>query len=229
MRFALVLAGLLTAYGLVAPPWWAYVPLNLAIAAGLIVIARRRGHSFDDLGMDTTTLTRGVAIGLAVAGVVVVAVGLGSQLLGSDPEAGRAMADRGGRNFLPGGLAYETLVRIPLGTALFEAVAFRGVIFAAVKRSRSLAVAVVVSSVAFGVWHIGPTLHALSLTGGGEALAHPALIVAGTVAVTAVGGAVFTWLRLLGRSLVTPALAHWSLNAAGLLAAYTAAGGSLPF
>jgi membrane protease YdiL (CAAX protease family) len=38
------------------------------------------------------------------------------------------------------------------------------------------------------------------------------------VLVTAVGGAVFCWLRVRSGSLLAPALLHWAVNGLGLLA-----------
>lgn len=229
LAFPLFLATLLIAYGLLKPPWWAYVPLNLALAAGLVVLARRRGHDLDDLGISTGTLRRGAVIGFVAAAVVVAGLGIVSLLATSDPQGGQLLADRGDKSFLPGGILYELFVRIPLGTALFEAVAFRGVIFASVRRATSVRTAVIVSSVAFGLWHIGPTLQALRLTEHVDRLVDPFVIVVGTVVMTTVGGLLFCALRLVGRHLVASALTHWSINAVALLAAYTAAGGALPF
>ena len=61
-----------------------------------------------------------------------------------------------------GEVAYRVLVRIPLGTVLWEEVAFRGVLLAALARLSSLRVAVAISAGVFGLWHIRPTLGALA-------------------------------------------------------------------
>ena len=54
--------------------------------------------------------------------------------------------------------AFETLVRIPLETALAEELIFRGVLLGLALRSRTPLGAVVSSSIWFGLWHVYPTL-----------------------------------------------------------------------
>lgn len=219
MRFAIGLVVGLVLYGLLPLPWWAYIPANLTLAAALVGAARRRGHTFAELGLGWRTLGRGTVIGLAAATVVLVVVAIGSLLGSSDPQASRLLA--GQADVGPLGLGFELLVRIPLGTVLLEAIAFRGVLFAAVERVRTTAAAVVVTSLAFGLWHIGPTLHELRDLG---TVVDPVATIAAIVAVTTLGGVLFAGLRLLGRSLVASALTHWSMNAAGLVAALFVAG-----
>lgn len=219
MRFAILLAVALVLYGLLPFPWWAYIPANVALAGALVVGARRRGHTFQELGLSWRTMARGTAFGLGAAGLILVVVAVGSMLSTSDPQAARLVASRA--EVGPMGLAFELLVRIPLGTVLLEAIAFRGVLFAAVQRVRTTAAAVVVTSIAFGLWHIGPTLHDLRDLG---AVLDPLATVAAVVVVTTLGGVLFAGLRLLGRNVVTSALAHWSMNAAGLVAAVLIAG-----
>ena len=55
-------------------------------------------------------------------------------------------------------VAYETLARIPIGTALFEEVAFRGVLTGLLLRTMAAGPAYAVSSAVFGLWHVLPTL-----------------------------------------------------------------------
>jgi uncharacterized protein len=214
MRFIALLAAALVLYGLLPLPWWAYVPANLALAAALIATARARGHSFHDLGLHPTTWRRGLAIGGAAALVVLIAVGLGTVIGSQDPETSQMIASQA--DLGPLGLAWELLVRLPLGTVLVEAVIFRGVLFAEVKRAHSTLGAVIVTSVVFGLWHIGPTLRDLRELG---AAVDPIAAVASIVLITTLGGVLFAALRLAGRSLVASALTHWSMNAAGIVAA----------
>lgn len=219
MRFAIVLAAALVLYGLLPLPWWAYIPANVVLAAGLLAAARRRGHTFEELGLSWRTLGRGTALGLGAAAVVLVVVAVGSLLSRTDPQAAQLVASQA--DVGPLGLGFELLVRIPLGTVLLEAVAFRGVLFAAVERVHTTLAAVIATSIAFGLWHVGPTLHELRELG---AVVDPLGTIAAIVAITTVGGLLFAGLRLLGRNLVTSALAHWSMNAAGLVAAVLVAG-----
>ncbi len=58
-------------------------------------------------------------------------------------------------------MAYQTLLRIPLGTALLEEVAFRGVLFGVWLETAGARRALIGSSVAFALWHIAPTVELL--------------------------------------------------------------------
>src|SRR6185312_5074832 len=56
--------------------------------------------------------------------------------------------------------------RIPLGTILFEEVAFRGVLWALISRLSTPVSALVVTSGLFGLWHVLPSLHLASANSG---------------------------------------------------------------
>ncbi len=121
-----------------------------------------------------------------------------------------------------GGLAYHALIRIPLGTALFEEVAFRGVLFGSWSRLAGPVAGALGSSVVFGLWHIRPTLGLLDANGVAASAAAQALAVTAAVAVTFVGGLFFCLLRIRSQSLLAPIVAHAAINSAALVAAYLA-------
>lgn len=207
------------ALNLVPFPRWSYVPLNLVLAAALVAVARARGSSWEALGLSQGQLGAGLRWGLGAAAVVAVTVAIGSVVGDRVPGVERLLADRRAAGISGLGLAYETLVRIPLGTALFEEVAFRGVLLAAVAERATLVSAVIVSSVVFGLWHIGPGLVTLRLNAPGMSAAGQALGVATMVGITTTAGVVLCWLRIASGSLLAPVIAHWSTNALGLVAA----------
>ena len=62
-------------------------------------------------------------------------------------------------------LAYQVVVRIPVGTVLWEEIAFRGVLQAALRRVMPEPAAIAVTSGVFGIWHIRPTAAALRVNG----------------------------------------------------------------
>jgi membrane protease YdiL (CAAX protease family) len=117
-------------------------------------------------------------------------------------------------------VAYQVLVRIPVGTVLWEETAFRGVLQAALRRVLPGGAAIAVTSVAFGIWHIRPTIGALRANelaaGRRETLAAVAVAVAATTA----GGAFLSLLRVRSGSLAAPVLLHLATNCAGPLAAW---------
>ncbi len=58
----------------------------------------------------------------------------------------------------PGSILHRVGFSIPLGTAVFEEVAFRGVLFGLLMRRRGTATAIWLSSALFGLYHIGLTV-----------------------------------------------------------------------
>ena len=201
--------------GELALPGPAYVPTNLAVGAGLLALARHRGWSWDELGLARRHLGRGLAVGGAVAAVAVAVMGAGAALPATRGlfDDDRVPVDASGWERV-----YQTGIRIPLGTVLFEELAFRAVLLAVLCRRLSLSAAVAVDSALFGLWHIVPTLataRANDIVGLGRVG-----LVLGSVLATAVGGVVFCVLRVRGRHVVAPALLHLGFNDAGYLLAW---------
>ena len=96
-------------------------------------MARRFGLNAADLGTERRTLAPGLRFGL-VAGLVVAA---GLLLLASWPWASRFFEEEPFAALNAGGIVYQVLVRIPLGTALFEEAAFRGVLLGSLMKRPS--------------------------------------------------------------------------------------------
>jgi membrane protease YdiL (CAAX protease family) len=187
------------------------VPVNLAAAAGLVWIARRAGAGWPQLGLARRDAGRGAVLGAAVAIAIPVAAALAALL----PPVREAFADGRFAGVGDGEMLYATLLRIPLATALAEEIAFRGVLFGLLLARTSLLRSVLLSSAAFGLWHILPGLAALDtatvIEGTGSLWAQLGGVAA-QVLITGIAGAGFCWLRLRGRHVVAPALAHWGLN-----------------
>ena len=113
---------------------------------------------------------------------------------------------------------------IPLGTAFLEEVAFRGVLLGLCLQRTSVVRAAVISSVAFGLWHIAPTLSTASSNsaldrGTGSTLAFVGLVIGMVLAMT-VAGLVFCWLRLRSTSLLAPFLLHAGVNSTAFFLAW---------
>ena len=120
-------------------------------------------------------------------------------------------------------LAYQVAFRIPVGTVLWEEIAFRGVLQAALRRVLSEPAAIAVASGVFGIWHIRPTAAALRVNQLSGDRRQAAARVAAGAAATAAGGALFSWLRARSGSLAAPALLHLATNCAGPVVAWTLA------
>jgi uncharacterized protein len=191
----------------------AYVPANLVASAALLAVATVvLDLSGADLGLadlDLTDAAMGAGLGFAIAAPLLV--------LARTRRGARLVADRRVSGLRGGALAYQTLIRVPLGTALLEELAFRGILFAA-WRGEGLVTAYVVSSAVFGLWHVAPAATMVRLNA--DRATGPLLWrgVVGTVLVTALAGAALTWLRLETGSLAAPFTLHATLNSLATVA-----------
>ncbi len=195
---------------LVLPPA-SYVPVNLAVAAVLIGVARASGISWAGLGLGRSSLSQGAAFGVAAFLLVSMALVVAALV----PTTRPLFEDHRPANVTGAALAYQALVRIPLGTVVLEEVAFRGVVLALFGKVTSVGAAVGWSSAFFGLWHVVPTVEALRA----NRLMPSAPAVIAAVVATALAGAVFCWLRLRSESLVAPALAHIATNSVAVVVA----------
>lgn len=188
-------------------------------AAFLLLVGRMAGLTWQEMGLGRQALLLGtlaaVATALAVAVVYAAAVAI--------PLTRGAFRDTRYRMGLRAAL-HTALVVVPLGTVLFEEVAFRGVMWGLLAREYGAFSATVVSAGIFGLWHVLPALDLArthtSVRGQSTAgRRRVALTVLGTVAFTTLAGIVFAELRRRTGSLVAPIGLHWATNGLGVLAA----------
>ncbi len=203
------------------PHGW-YVPFALASAATLLVVARRvDGLSWEALGLDRRDLPRGLRWGAVLAGTVFAAYLVAFVV----PSTHDLFLDERVEDLSLGGALFAAFVRVPLGTVVLEEVAFRAVLPAALALRLRIWQAVALSAVAFGLWHVLPSLGLESVNPVAEDTVGQLpgwVTVAGSVLSTAVVGVWFWWLRARSRSLLAPVALHWSTNAMGYLFAWWA-------
>lgn len=192
-----------------------YVPVNIATGAVLVGIAYLAGSSAADLGLARTTVARGAAVGGLLALVVATVLVVGAAI----PATRGLFEDERVAGVDGAALVYQAVVRIPIGTAAFEELAFRGVLLALLLRVTSTVPAVATSSVLFGLWHILPTLSALRVNDVAGGTAAQVGVVVGAVLATTVGGVLLCWLRLATDSLVAPVLVHTATNSFAIVIA----------
>lgn len=202
-------------------PSWAYVPWSMAMAFVLIAFALGVDRCTPaELGMGRAAFWRGVAHGGVVLGgtlaVYLVALALpGTRELFADDRVGDVP-------FV--GMAYQVLLRIPLGTVLLEEVAFRGVLLGMLAHRTTTWRAVFGSSLLFGLWHVLPAIGIERTNPVLERLfgdAGRAVAVVAAVLGTMAAGYVFCALRLRSRSVVAPMMLHVATNSMGFLVAWT--------
>jgi len=198
-------------------PRWAYVPWNVGVATGLVWWAQATGGcSGAELGLARRHLLGGLRWGAGAAAAVGAFYAAGAAIPGTRKAFRDDRADRVG----VGELAWRLLVEIPLGTALTEEVAFRGVLPALFRRrfasEPNWAVrADVTAAGLFGLWHIlpasalansNPKLQELPTTSA------RLVAVASSVTGTSAAGLAFTWLRNRSGSVLAPVLLHGAIN-----------------
>ncbi|MGH2755721.1 MAG: CPBP family intramembrane glutamic endopeptidase [Actinomycetota bacterium] len=222
MRFALALSMIVVAYNNVVNRWepfhgWAYVPLNLAVA-GIVtaVAAATLDLSKAELGLegDVTDLFIPIAF-LAVFAVVVFAI--------ASSRRARLIADRRVEGMHGRSFVYYVLVRIPLGTAAPEELVFRGVLYPVwIDVGHSSFGAALFASIAFGLWHISPTIKGVRINDPAASSRKARRAVIGAVVFTTMAGISLTWLRLETGGLLAPVVLHAGINSVGALAAVRA-------
>jgi len=220
--FALACCAVLAAYNNVlgVHPWHnrRYVRVNLCATGAALAAATLSGLTQADLGLGRGRWLPG-RTGYRLAGTV----GAGWLLVAVVPAARPLLGDKRITSLNGPAAAYQALIRIPVGTALWEEIAFRGVLQAALRRVMPKATAIAVTSCVFGLWHIRPTLQALRANGLASTRGRAVAGVAAAVATTTAGGVVFSWLRERSGSVTAPILVHVATNSGGLIAALAVA------
>ncbi|GIE28096.1 hypothetical protein Ait01nite_011410 [Actinoplanes italicus] len=200
-----------------------YGPSGTGLVAGplvaliLVLLGRRAGLSWHDLGLSRHTLLPGLKYALGAVAAVAVVYAIGAAIPATRP----AFHDVRYHLHLSAALVTAFVV-VPLGTVLLEEVAFRGVLMGLVNRHRGAVWASLTSSVLFGLWHILPSLRlnrANDAVGSvlGTGLTGQVLAVAGAVGFTALAGLLLCELRRRSGSLLAAAALHWATNGLGLL------------
>ncbi len=199
-----------------SPAW--YIPFNLALLATTLIIARRAGTTWTSMGLRRDRATRGLTLGVViVAGIIIamllaIAISSISEILHDDRFVESSV----------GLLLFHALIRIPLGTALYEEVLFRGVIFGMLARRYTPLKAAIWSSLLFGLWHILPVLDVMQTNPVGahvSGLSGTSVAVLAAVAGTFLAGLVLLWIRLLANSILASVIVHIGTNSTAIIAA----------
>jgi uncharacterized protein len=217
--FAATATAVLAAYNNVVGrhPWhnrW-YVPLNSGATGAVLAAAVASGLTAADLGFGPGSWRLGRA-GTGLVG----AVAGGWLVIAAVPATRPVLADQRSAGLRGRRVAYQAAVRIPVGTVLWEEVAFRGVLQASLRRVLPPPAAIAVTSGVFGLWHIRPTWQALRTNGLADsrrqAIARVSAVCAGMTA----AGALLSWLREDSGGLTAPIALHLATNSGAAIAAW---------
>jgi membrane protease YdiL (CAAX protease family) len=218
VAFAAAAAMVLAAYNNLVgvQPWhrrW-YPVINACAAAAALAAATTSGLTAADLGLHPDRLRPGLRLGSAAAAPVVTAFALAALTPATRP----VLDDQRVAGLDRRQLAYQVLLRIPVGTVAWEEIAFRGVLQAALRRVLAEPAATAVASTVFGVWHIRPAAEALAVNRLAASRGAQIAAVTAVAAATAAAGALLSVLRERSGSLAAPVLAHLAANCTAPLA-----------
>ena len=197
---------------------WDTLWLGPVGAAALLAFARWSGLTWTQLGLGRHQWRPGLRWGGGVIALVGLVYLVGVLL----PLTRSAFLDVR-YHLAPAGALMSALVMIPVGTVLFEEIAFRSVLWGFLSRHVRVWQVALASSVLFGLWHVLP---AMASAGANQAMAMAAIrlgpfahfaIISGTVLFTTAGGLVASWLRRRSGSLLASVGMHWATNGLGVL------------
>lgn len=195
-----------------------HIPFNLGVLGVALLIARRAGTTWTSMGLRRDRAGRGVRTGLVVIGVIVLGIAVAIAI----PATRELFEDDRVIDNSVGWVIFQAVVRIPVATAFYEEVLFRGIVFGMLVRRNSPLVAAVWTSLLFGFWHVLPTLDTLETNPAGDLFSGAVgLVVAmvGAVAGTMLAGIGFLLVRLYANSTWAAVLAHIGTNSTALLGA----------
>lgn len=199
-----------------------YVPWNVAVAVGIVLLARRVVTE-RELGLGEWR--RGFQFGmlLVVVTLAVLLMGLAMPAVNDlfhDRRVGAGAAT----------LLYQAVIRIPFGTVLLEEIAFRSVLPALVAKRHGVIRGSLAASALFGLWHVLPALNinevnpiARDVFGGG--VGGKAVAVLFAVAATMFAGLWLCLIRYRSRSVLASMLGHIATNSIGFTIAWFVGGG----
>jgi membrane protease YdiL (CAAX protease family) len=191
-----------------------HLAFNLGLAGAAVGIGVLAGITVVELGLAPADAPRGLRYGGVAAGFVIALVLVAAMV----PDFSSAFEDDRVEIGL-GAMLLKALVVIPVGTVLVEELVFRGVLLGLLRRITPTVVAVLVTSILFGLWHVYPAWRGDAEN---QALVSAGKLstVAGTMAATTVAGIVFCWMRIASQSLVAPMLAHCATNSVPFITAW---------
>ncbi len=188
-----------------------YVLSNALVAASLVGLGRSSGASLTAMGLRPSMSSADMRMALAAtASAATLAIAVmahpGTRVLLLDERARNASRDQ---------ICQLVLLRFPLGTALFEEIAFRGALpqlLARTDRTGDL-----LSSALFGLWHVLPTARIRRGNLVGIRSGAVGTVATGSLAAAIVGRALARTRRSSG-SVVLPWLLHAMFNITSYLA-----------
>jgi tRNA pseudouridine32 synthase/23S rRNA pseudouridine746 synthase len=186
---------------------WAYTLGNLLLTAVILLWAIKVERlSLAEIGFTKANAFKSAAIGGAIAVLVSLPViaYFAFPVVVDEPIDYDPVKDWSLASFL-----IYALVKQPLGTALFEETAFRGVLQAKMIGAFPLRQALMATALTFALWHIVINYRTVQETNVGDSPALAILAQAGSLVGLFIGGLFMSLLRHYTRNLTAPIVFHW--------------------
>ena len=195
-----------------------YVPVNLAFLGILLAwVLGKSNLSAADLGLRRdnilSSLKWGALIGILIPAPLFILVAF--------PDlVGRGVDDPRIVGMTLGTLLYRVLIRIPLGTALFEELLFRGILYGRLITLTNFTRTALITSGVFALWHITPTLNVFRDSDAFSSDMLLGLAFVGALFSTFLGGLMFAFIRYRTDSVAGCVAAHGLINSLATVAFY---------
>lgn len=183
-----------------------YVRANVVITAALVGLGASSGSTLADMGLSPRLTSRD----WRTASTAASACALTTVLAVSYPVSRSIFLDERARDDGARVIVEKVIVRFPLGTALFEEVAFRGVLPRILARSR--VTGHVLSSMMFALWHVIPTARVLRGNPLNQRANNPMLVVATGSITAGLAGLLLSNARERSGSVALPWMLHSMFN-----------------
>lgn len=187
-----------------------YVWLNLTVLFLVWLWARKYlDLNTRDIGFTKENLGKSILYGMGLTALIIVPAFALRQLLPALGITGTFVRLEG---FSRAELWWRTLVRIPMGTGLFEEVIFRGIFYGYLIKHYSSRYAIFYSSLFFAFWHIMPALKVLLVDF--QVISPLPLIGLWLVGLAGafVAGLIFAWIRHRTGNIAGCLIAHILIN-----------------
>ena len=183
-----------------------YVRSNVLVTAALVSLGVSSGATLAEMGLSPRLGSEEWRMASTAAS----ACALTTALAVSHPGSRTLFRDERARGDGAGVILKKVMIRFPLGTALFEEVAFRGVLPRILAKSK--VGGHVLSSVLFALWHVIPTARALRGSPLSQRATNPRVAIATGSIAAGLAGALLANARARSGSVALPWILHSIFN-----------------
>jgi membrane protease YdiL (CAAX protease family) len=195
-----------------------YVGLNVIVLLVVCSCAYKFwGFRMADAGIRRGGLWTSLGYGICLVAIIIIPLFIGLWML---PRIGVSLPAIRLDEMAQEGLVSRLLIRIPLGTAIFEEMLFRGIFLGLLLKELRPQGALLSSSLMFGVWHIVPALKVMFRNFGvSSVLPGTGMFILGILGAV-IAGYFFGWVRIRTNNIIGPVIAHLLINDIALVAIY---------